>query len=77
MLERIRWWLASVFASSALGLMRPETSEDGFAIALANAEKQAQWRERREQQFRARSKDGCGSPPAPRGLLHGLKLLAK
>jgi hypothetical protein len=34
MLERIRWRLASVFASWALGLMRPETSEDGFSIAL-------------------------------------------
>jgi hypothetical protein len=47
MLERIRLWLASVFASWALGLMRPETSEDGFSIALANAEKQAQCREQR------------------------------
>jgi hypothetical protein len=53
MLERMRWWLASVFASWALELMRPETSEDGFSIALTDAEKQAQWRERREQRNRA------------------------
>jgi hypothetical protein len=53
MLERIRWRLASVFASWALRLMRPETSEDGFSIALTNAEKQAQWREGREQRSRA------------------------
>ena len=53
MLERIRWWLASVFASWANELMRPETTEDGFSIALANAERQAQWRERREQPSRA------------------------
>jgi hypothetical protein len=53
MLERIRWQLASVFASWAHGLMRPETSEDGFSIALTNAEQQAQWREGREQRSRA------------------------
>ena len=53
MLERIRWWLASVFASWALELMRPETTEDGFSIALTDAEKQAQWRERREQRRKA------------------------
>jgi hypothetical protein len=33
--------------------MRSETSEDGFSIALINAEKQAQWRERRAQRSRA------------------------
>jgi hypothetical protein len=53
MLERIRWWLASLFAYWALELMRPETAEDGFAMALTNAEKQAQWRERREQRSKA------------------------
>jgi hypothetical protein len=53
MLERIRWWLASLFAYWALELMRPETAEDGFSMALTNAEKQAQWRERREQRSKA------------------------
>ncbi len=33
--------------------MRPETAEDGFSMALTNAEKQAQWRERREQRSKA------------------------
>jgi hypothetical protein len=53
MLERIRWWLASLFAYWALELMRPETAEEGFSIALTNAEKQAQRRERREQHSKA------------------------
>jgi uncharacterized membrane protein YgaE (UPF0421/DUF939 family) len=39
MLERIRWWLASLFAYWALELMRPETAEDGFSMTLTNAEK--------------------------------------
>jgi hypothetical protein len=53
MLERIRLWLASLFAYWALELMRPETAEDGFSMALTSAEKQAQWRERREQRSKA------------------------